>query len=272
MAIMTPMLLTGLSAVVAFRAGFFSLGQAGQMLMGAALASNVANAILLPAPLHLALSLAVGALAGASWAWMPALLRTRLGLSEVLTTLIFNALAGIMSGSAAGWGSIDATLRLAPLAFNTKLNSGLFIALTAVGGVYLYLWRSVPGYEQRMAGQAPQFAASAGIETRTVGIRAMLISGGLAGLAGAIEVMGVHYRFVSEFSGGGGFDGIAVAMLGQMHPVGVLISAFLLAGLRLGALTGLQMNLGVPREMGNVVIAIALILIAMQRRGVSSRG
>jgi general nucleoside transport system permease protein len=265
LAIMTPMLLTGLSALVAFRGGFFSLGQAGQMLIGGALASNVANALHLPPLLHIALSLLGGTLGGAGWAWIPGLLRIRLGLSEVLTTLIFNALAGILGGWLAGWGSIDPAVRLVPLAFNTKLNAGLFIALMMLGSVYLYLWHSVPGYEQRMTGQAPLFAAAAGLPIRTAGIRAMLISGGLAGLAGAIDVMGVHYRFVMTFSGGDGFDGVAVAVLGQMHPIGVLIASFVLAGLRLGAMTGLQMHLNIPRELGNVIIAVALILVAGQR-------
>jgi general nucleoside transport system permease protein len=265
LAIMTPMLLTGLSAVVAFRGGFFSIGQAGQMLIGAALASNVANSLHVLPLLHLPLILLGGALAGAGWAWFPGVLRTRLGISEVLTTLIFNALAWIAAGSLAGRGYVDTVVRLAPLAFNTKLNAGLFVALMALGGVYLYLSRSVVGYEQRMVGQAPLFAAAGGIHARTAGIRAMLISGGLAGLAGAIEVIGVQYRFTSTFSGGDGFDGVAVAVLGQMNPVGVLIASFVLAGLRLGAMTGLQMHLNIPRELGNVIIAVALILVAGQR-------
>jgi len=263
LAIMTPMLLTGLSAVVAFRTGFFSLGQAGQMLIGAALASNIAVAFQLPSLLHIVLTLLVGTVAGAGWAWIPALLRTRLGISEVLTTLIFNTLAGILSGLVAGWGYVDPAVRLAPLAFNTKLNAGLFISLIAGIAVYLYLWYSVPGYEQRMSGQAPLFATAAGIQPRIAGVRAMLISGGLAGLAGAIEVLGVHYRFTFEFSGGGDFDGIAVAILGQGHPMGVLIASFFLAGLRLASVTGLQMHLGIPRELGDVIIAVALILITV---------
>jgi simple sugar transport system permease protein len=202
-------------------------------------------------------------LAGASWAWIPAVLRTKLGISEVLTTLIFNTLAGIFAGALAGWGYVDPAVRLAPLAFNTKLNAGLFIGLIAGVGAYVYLWYSVPGYEQRMSGQAPLFATAAGIRPRMAGIRAMLISGGLAGLAGAIEVLGVHYRFTFEFSGGGDFDGIAVAVLGQGHPIGVLIASFFLAGLRLASVTGLQMHLDIPHELGNVIIAVALILVAV---------
>jgi simple sugar transport system permease protein len=256
---MTPLILSGLSAVVAFRAGMFSLGQAGQMVMGAALASSAASA----AGVGLPAALIAGMAAGAIWGLGPALLRVWLGIPEILTTLIFNALAGIMAGSLAGWGYLDEGARFAPLAFNTKLNVGLFIALGMAAVIYLYLAQSVPGFEHRMAGQAPRFAAAAGIRSRAAVLRAMLISGALAGLAGAIEVIGVHYRFVGGFSGGDGFDGVAVAVLGHSHPAGVVIASLALAGLRLGATTGLQMHLNVPRELGNVVIAIALILVSI---------
>lgn len=120
--------------------------------------------------------------------------------------------------------------RLAPLAPGTKLNAGIILALLAALLVYVHLWRSASGYEQRMAGEAPLFAKFGGIRERRAVMRAMLISGGLAGLAGGIEVLGVHYRFVQPFSGGGGFDGVAVALLGQNHPLGVTLAAILLGG------------------------------------------
>jgi simple sugar transport system permease protein len=111
-----------------------------------------------------------------------------------------------------------------------------------------------------MAGDAPRFAAFGGIRPRPALLRAMLISGALAGLAGAIEVIGVHYRFVSTFSGGDGFDGVAVAVLGHAHPLGVVIASLVLAGLRLGATNGLQMRVDVPRELGGAMIALILLL------------
>lgn len=263
---MTPLLLSGLSAVIAFRTGLFSLGQAGQMILGAAAASAVGSALSAPRPLLLALTLAGGALAGAAWALIPGALRAWLGVSEVLTTLIFNALAGMTAGHIAGWGPLPEAARLTRLAFNTKLSAGWFIALLAAAAVYAYLWRSGPGYAQRMAGDAPGFAQAGGIPPRGALMRAMLISGALAGLAGTIEVMGVHYRFVSVFSGGDGFDGVAVAVLGQAHPLGAIAAAFALAGLRLGATNGLQMHLSVPRELGNMIIAMMLVLVSIRQR------
>ena len=139
------------------------------------------------------------------------------------------------------------------------------LALLAVVLVYVYLWRSASGYEQRMAGQSPLFAKSGGIRERRAVMRAMGISGGLAGLAGAIEVLGVHYRFVSVFSGGGGFDGVAVALLGQTHPVGVTLAAVLLAGVRLGATNGLQLKAHIPRELGGAMIAMMVLFVSAGR-------
>jgi simple sugar transport system permease protein len=157
------------------------------------------------------------------------------------------------------------TARLAPLVHGTKLNAGIILALLTAVLVYVHLWRSASGYEQRMAGQAPLFAKSGGIRERRAVMRAMLISGGLAGLAGGIEVLGVHYRFVQVFSGGGGFDGVAVALLGQAHPVGVTLAAILLAGVRLGATNGLQLKANVPRELGGAMIAMMILFVSAER-------
>jgi simple sugar transport system permease protein len=116
-----------------------------------------------------------------------------------------------------------------------------------------------------MSGQAETFAAYAGMRAKWAVVGGMAVSGMLAGLAGALEVLGVHYRFVSNFSSVDQFDGIAVSLLGQLHPLGVVLSAFLLGGLRLGALNGLQLQTAVPRELGDAVIALTMLLVAMPR-------
>lgn len=142
---------------------------------------------------------------------------------------------------------------------------GFVIAVIAVIIVFIYLWRTKSGYEQRMAGQSKKFALYGGIRSDKSAIRAMLISGALAGLAGAIEVMGVHRRIMTGFSTGLGFDGLTAAILGQTHPFGVFIVSILFAGLKLGAQLGLQLKLGIPRELGGTIIGFIILFIAARK-------
>jgi len=144
----------------------------------------------------------------------------------------------------------------------SKWGVGFVIAVIAVIVVYYYLWRTKPGYEQRMAGQSRKFALFGGIPSDNSAVRAMLISGALAGLAGAIEVMGVHRRIMTGFSVGLGFDGLTSAILGQVHPVGVFIVAILFSGLKLGAQIGLQLKLNIPRELGGTIIGFIVLFVA----------
>ena len=257
----TPLLLTGLSAVVAFRAGVFSIGQAGQMILGAAAAAWVSTSFELPYFLHIIFAFGAGILFGAVWGWFPGMLKAYLNVNEIISTLLMNQLSMFAVGFLRfGWGTVP--LRIPPLARNTKLNIGLLIALITAVLVFVFLRRYRLGFEQRMAGDSPRFAFAGGIKHRRAIMRAMFISGGIAGLAGAIEVLGVHYRFTPVFSGGGGFDGIAVALLGLVSPLGIPIAAFLLAGLRLGATNGLQLKAHVPRELGGAIIAMMIILVS----------
>jgi ABC-type uncharacterized transport system permease subunit len=260
----TPLLLTGLSATVAFRAGVFSVGQAGQMVLGAAAAAWLGGRLNLPGVVHAAVALAGGAAVGAGWGWMPGALKKYLDINEVIVTLVMNQLAVLLVG-VVRLPRVSESARMAPLAHGTKLNPGIVLALVAAVLVTIYLWHRVSGYEQRMAGQAPLFAKFGGIRERRAVMQAMCISGGLAGLAGAIEVLGVHYRFVSAFSGGDGFDGVAVALLGQVHPIGVMLTAILLAGVRLGATNGLQLKAHIPRELGGAMIAMMILFVSAER-------
>lgn len=253
-----PLLLGGLAVTVALRAGFFSLGVPGQMLWGAALATAIGAVWPLPAGLHPALALAGGALAGAVWAWIAAVLRERLGVNEILVTLLLNPVALVVVGLLP-LGPLLPTARLLPLIPGTKVTLGLLLGALAALGVFLLLWRTAWGLEQRMAGQAPRFALFGGIPPARPILRAVIISGALAGLAGAHEVLGVHYGFVSAYTGGDNYDSLVVAFLGQLHPLGVVIAAVLLGGLRAGALIGLQIESGVPRELAGILIAVMLI-------------
>jgi len=258
----TPLILSGLSATLAFRAGLFSIGQLGQMVMGAAAATWLAGTLPLPGVLHPAVAIVGGILAGAFWGFIPGVLKAGLGLHEVIVTLLLNPIALALVG-AVSWWRIPQSARLAPLVASTKLNPGLIIALAAAVLVFVYLWSSAAGYETRMAGQATLFARFGGVRSGPVIARAMALSGAAAGLAGAVEVLGVHYRFVASFSAIDQFDGIVVALLGQLHPLGIVLSALLLGGIRLGAVNGLQLEAAVPRELGSALIALIVLFVLL---------
>ena len=270
----TPLILTGLSAVVAFRSGMFSIGQEGQYLLGAAAAAWLGYSIHLPPVLHAVVLIIAATLVGAAYGWIPGILRVKLGVNELLATIMLNSIAVLIVeylvqfpmradiSAVAHSPVIDESAQLISFLPGSKWGAGFVIAVAAVIGIYIYLWRTKSGYEQRMAGQSKRFALFGGIRSDQAAIRAMLISGALAGLAGAIEVMGVHRRIMTAFSVGLGFDGLTSAILGQVHPFGVFIVAILFSGLKLGAQLGLQLHLNIPRELGGTIIGFIILFVA----------
>ncbi len=260
----TPLLLSGLSAMVSFRAKFISLGQFGQMMFGAAVSAWLGSRLSLPPFIHPIVALAGGALAGGLWGLLPAILKTYFNANEVLVTLILNPIAVILVGLIRS-GAVAESAQLTPLVQGTRFTTGFIIALGAALFSYFYLWRSSRGFEHRMTGEAPAFSNYGGIPAHLPIMRGMLISGALAGLAGAIEVLGVHHHFVSSFSAVSEFDGIIVALMGMLNPIGVLLAAIFLGGLRAGALVGLQIESGVPRELGGLLIAMTVLILANER-------
>lgn len=261
----TPLIFSGLAAAVSFRAGVFSIGQIGQMSLGAAFAAMVASRVHLPGILQPAAALAAAALAGALWSLIPGLLKLCVGVNEILSSLVMNTIAGFAIGAIPMGRGIPETARLARLAEGTKLNSGFFLALAALAFVFVYLFSTRHGFEVRMSGQSPVFARFAGMHPIMAVASAMMISGALAGLGGAVEVLGVHYQFVTNFSAVDSFDGLIVALLGQTNPLGIFFAAVFLGGVRLGSLGGLMIDAGVPRELGGTMIAVMVIFMCADK-------
>ena len=189
----TPLILTGLSAVVAFRSGMFSIGQEGQYLLGAAMAAWLGYAIHLPPIVHALVLMSAAMLMGAAYGWIPGILRVKLGVNELLATIMLNAIAVLIveylvqfpmradTSAVAHSPVIDQTAQLMSFLPGSKWGMGFVIAVIAVIVVYIYLWRTKSGYEQRMAGQSKRFALFGGIRSDRAAVRAMLISGALAG-------------------------------------------------------------------------------------------
>lgn len=271
---MTLLLLTGLSVAVALQAGLFNIGAAGQLLVGALAAAWIGTQTVFPERLHLPAALLGGALAGALWALLPVWLKVWRGAHEVISTIMFNYIALYLTH----WlvterlkdptGDAPQTAPIAPAAQLPLLRDdflqaswGLAIAVLVALGLWLVLYRTVWGYETRATGANRDAADAAGAPTARRMMEAMLLSGALAGLGGAIEVCGTQYRFFEGFPSEYGFDGIAVALLAGNHPALTLVSAWLMSALRSGAYH-LHAETGAPKEIAIVVQAALILYVA----------
>jgi simple sugar transport system permease protein len=262
----TPLILMGLSAAVAFRVGIFSIGQMGQMLLGAAAANWIASRFAFPPIVHPTAALLMAMLFGLAYAILPALLKIHFNINEILSTILLNYIALYLIGFIpSGYGRwIPESARLPSIAPGTKLNLGFFIALAIIALTMLWLYRTATGYEIRMSGDNARFSHYGGIHANRSIIVGMMISGALAGLAGGIEILGVHYHFVQNFTSSDVFDGVMVALLGFSHPIGILLSSVILGGVRLAAMTGLSIQMGIPRSIGGMIVSTMVITMAAE--------
>jgi len=260
----TPLILVGLSSAVAFRAGLFSIGQMGQMALGAAASNWIASRFSLPPVIHPTVALLAAVLFGMVYAILPAILKLHFNINEILSTILLNYIAVYLIGFIpSGYGHwIPESARLPSLTPTTKLNLGFFLALLILALSLIWLYRTATGYEVRMSGDNAIFSKYGGIKARRAIYVGMLISGALAGLTGGIEILGVHFRFVSNFTGSDVFDGVMVALLGFCHPIGILFSSFILGGVRLAAMTGLSIQLGIPRSIGGMIVSTMVIVMS----------
>jgi simple sugar transport system permease protein len=273
---MTPLLFAGLAVAIAFQAGLFNIGAEGQLVIGGLLAGYVGAAWDLPGPMHLAVAIAAGFVGGALWAVIPAVLKAWRGVHEVITTIMMNYVAFSVSqylvkpgGALVSESQPQATDRVAPDAAlprvwdPTRLHAGIFLALITAGLCWYLLYRTPLGFRFRVVGANPTAAAFTGTSTKRVIVQAMLLSGGLAGLAGAVEVLGVHGRYFDSFSPGYGFDSIAVALLGALNPLGVAAAALFFGMLRAGSIR-LQSDAGLTRDMVTVISGLVVACVAAQ--------
>jgi ABC-type uncharacterized transport system permease subunit len=251
----TTFVFTGLAVAVAFHGGLFNIGGEGQAIMGGLGTGLVALwlSASLPAWLMLPLMLISGALFGMAWAAVPAYLQAYRGSHVVITTIMFNFIAstvlvyllvdhlrpaGIMAVESAAFapsaklpGMHEALAWLGVTWPSSPLNMSVFLALLAALGVYLFLWHTRGGYRVRAVGSSPGAAEYAGIRSRHQIIIAMGVSGALAGLVGMNEVAGVSGKLLLEYVSGAGFTGIAVALMGRNHPLGIIFASVLFGAL-----------------------------------------
>ena len=270
----TPLIFTGLAVAVSFRAGLWNIGAEGQMLMGALAAGIVGYAVPLPAPLHVPACLAAAVLGGLGWAAIPAFLRVYLGVNEIVVCLMMNPIALLLTGYVATHllkapgptnklPDILDTAVLINFSVFSQLNAGIFIALACCVIAAVVNAATVRGFEWKIMGLNPRFAHYGGVDVRGNAVLVFLISGAIAGLAGAEQVEGVYKAFYDNFSPGYGFDGIAVAMLANSNPIGVILAAFLFGALNAGSAV-LQMMTNVSKYLVQVLQFIIVLILAAQ--------
>lgn len=270
----TPLIFTGLAAAVAFRARFWNIGAEGQLYAGALAVTWLGTGVvILPSALMIPLLFAAGAAAGGVLLLLPVLLRIRLRVDEVVTTLLLNfvmllLVSWLIEGPwrdpmSLGWPQAAPVIEegvLPRLLERTRLHLGLPVALAMAGAVWLVMARSVWGHEIRALGHNPDAAAFAGVPVAATILRTALISGGLAGMAGVSEVAGLKGYLTLDLSPGFGYAGIAVAMLAALNPLGVIASAVFLSAVFVGA-DSMSRDSAVPSYFADVVTAVSLLAV-----------
>ncbi|AOT72421.1 ABC transporter permease [Geosporobacter ferrireducens] len=277
----TPLILTGLSVAFAFRTGLFNIGAEGQFIIGALTAALLGYFLKLPSIIHIPIVFFGAVLAAALWGSIAGFLKARFGIHEVIATIMLNWIAlytmnftieqpGFKRPNTEASYDIHESARISIawmrdlLGPATKVNWGIIIALVITGLIFYLLFKTTIGYELRAVGFNKDAAKYGGINVNRSIILSMAIAGALSGAAGAIHVMGVSFRVsILAAMEGNGFNGIAVALIGNNNPFGVVLSAFLFGGLTYGG--SKMQTIGVPTEVINIVIGSIIFFIATYR-------
>jgi simple sugar transport system permease protein len=274
----TPLLLVGLGITIAFRGGVINIGGEGQVIVGALAAGALALALPgLAGAALLPLCMLAGAAAGALWGGVPGTLKARLGVNEILSTIMMNQIAiqlyyfmirgplidplEIERGTRiAHSAELPVQVWLARLVPRTSLHTGAIVAVVLAVLVYLFLWRTTVGYRIRAVGLNPDASRYAGINVPMYQVLALALGGMFAGLAGAMEVLGVHHRLIEGLSSGYGFSGIVAALFGKLHPLGAIPASVLFGGLLVGA-QRLQRAMQVPSYLVDTMLGLVVLFV-----------
>lgn len=267
----SPLLLTGLATVIAFRSGFWNIGAEGQLHVGAVAATWVGLTFSLPTPAHITLAILMGFLAGAAYAALPGALKARLGVNEILVTLMMNYIAAYFvsyllenpwrdpSGITYSPPLPDSA-RFPSLIRGTRLHVGILLSVLMAFLVHFLIKGTVLGYEIRAVGKGREAARCSGIRVGKVLLLSSALSGGLAGLAGVGEICGIQHRLLGGFSPYYGFLGIIVALLARLEPLGTIGSSLFLGALFVGA-DAMQRGAGVPVTIIYILQGLTLMFL-----------
>jgi simple sugar transport system permease protein len=268
----TPLIFTGLSFAIGKRCGLINLGAEGQVHMGGLFATIVGvNFSGLPMFIHLPFAIIAGMLGGGFLGLLIGWLKNRFGASELITGIMFNYIAiwlvsyfvttgPLREGDFPQSARMFETARLPRIIEGTRIHAGIFLALLAVLFFYMFLWKTTKGYELRTVGLNPDAAKYSGINVRRNALLAMFMAGGFAGLAGCVEILGVQLRLMQGFSPDYGFDGIAVSLLGNNSPIGILLAALLFGILKSGS-NQMQASAHVPVAVVQIIQALVILFV-----------
>ena len=270
-----PLILCGLSVALAFKSGLFNIGAQGQFIFGAIGASYIGFKFEIPVAMHILVATLAGVILAALWGGIVGLLKAKTGAHEVIVTIMLNYIAAKFLLFLLSTKYFLRPGRLDPIAppvkesaklpnlfgVDYRVNIGIFIALAASVFIWWLLNRSIIGFRFRAVGANSSAARTAGISVSAAMIATMAISGGLAGMGGAIHTLGNQYELTDTVAASFGFDAITVALLGRGTPLGVVLASLLFAGLRTGGQT-MQANVGVPVEIVLVIQALVVLFIA----------
>lgn len=272
-----PIVITGVGVALAFKSGLFNLGGEGQFVLGALVAAITAIYLPMPPLVASLVAIAAGMLAAGLWAGFAGLLEARFGVSLLIVTLLQNYIAVLFAGylvaaplrDRTGQGALNQTrtvpenAMLGNLIPGVALHFGLVLGLLAVAGVAFFLSRSVKGFELRMQGLNALFARYSGINTARQTVLAMFLSGSIIGLAGSVETLGVHHRYIEgaltapQYA----WTGLIAALIANSNPWGTLVAGVLLSALQTGA-TGMELSTGVPYQLSSIIQAVIIIFVA----------
>ncbi|MFA5950836.1 MAG: ABC transporter permease [Hyphomicrobium sp.] len=265
-----PLTFTGLAIAVAFRAKFWNIGAEGQLIAGAVAGCWTGGFAGLPGPLAILLMFVAGAAGGAAVALVPAILRVKLKVDDVVSSLLINSIVyyammalieGPWKDPLSGYPNsppIQDSANFPVFLEGTRLHLGIFVAALAVPAIWFLMRRTTLGFRIRAVGENPEASAYGGIRVDRVLLTAAALSGALAGLAGVGEVGGVHYQVLANLSGGFGYSGIVIAMLARLNPLGVIPAALFFAAVMTGA-EAMSRATGVPVFLADVIQGTALI-------------
>ena len=268
-----PVILSGLAVSVAFACGMFNMGVEGQLYLGAFAAAWVGFTFQgLPAPLHVLLAIGAAALTGMVWAYLPAIAKIRWNTNEIVTTMMLNYVAQYFTsylvsfpfkepGDLPQTPSIFPSAELYQISAASRLHVGIVLAIVLAIALYFLIRRTAFGYEIRMTGLSAPVSRCSGMDTERTALKAMLLSGALGGIAGAVEILGVHYRFINNFSPGYGWDGLAVSLLAKGNPLAILLAGVFYGGLQAGA-NIMEFSTSVPKQLVDALRAIIILFVA----------
>ncbi|CAN5312256.1 ABC transporter permease [soil metagenome] len=271
----TPLLLTGVAVALAFRARIINIGAEGQLYIGALISTWAGLNLDLPQPLFVPILFILSFLGGGAWASVAAFLKVKFGTNEFLVTFMMNfvaifltswAILGPLKGSVLGLAQTDNISQdaILPVIDDTRIHVGIVISILVCIGVYYFLNKTKKGFEIRTVGSNTTAARTAGINTFRSIMIVMLISGGIAGIAGMIEVTGIHHRLLDGISPGYGYTGIVIALIPNLNPLGVIPTAFLFGTIYAGT-ESVHRIAGLPIGMVYAIQGIVLLAVISLR-------